>query len=136
MPASWNQITSRGVSQLMGDEAAARKYLRTVVAESERYLQENPRDGERHLEMAAAWARLGNTARAESIARQVEALTTDLHVERAGLQVLVGKTDDAINTLERAVQNGYHNIVWLRINTDLHALHGHPRLEDVIAQMR
>ena len=120
----------------MGDEAAARTSLRTVVAESERYLRDNPRDGERQLEMAAAWARLGNTARAESIARQVEALTGDLHVERAGLQVLLGKTDDALNTLERAVQNGYRNIVWLRINTDVHALQGHPRLEDIIAQMR
>ena len=73
---------------------------------------------------------------AESIARQAEALTRALHVERAGLQVLLGKTDDALDTLERAVQNGYRNIVWLRINTDLHALHGHPRLEDIIAQMR
>jgi tetratricopeptide (TPR) repeat protein/predicted Ser/Thr protein kinase len=124
------------VSQLMGDEAAARKYLRTVVAESERDLKGHPGDGGRQLEMAAAWARLGNSARAESIARQVEALTRDLHVERAGLQVLLGKTDDALDSLERAVQNGYRNIVWLRINTDLHALHGHPRLEDIIAQMR
>jgi tetratricopeptide (TPR) repeat protein/predicted Ser/Thr protein kinase len=121
------------VSQLMGDEAAARKYLRTVVAESERYLRKNPRDGERHLEMAAAWARLGNTARAEAISRQVEALSRDLHVERAGLQVLLGKTGDAINTLERAVQNGYRNIVWMRINTDLHALQGHSRLDEIIA---
>jgi len=124
------------VSQLMGDEAAARTYLRTLVAEAERNLKDNSRDGERQLEMASAWARLGNLARAESIARQVEALTRDLHVERAGLQVLLGKTDDALDTLERAVKNGYRNVVWLRLNTDLHALQGHPRLEDIIAQMR
>ena len=124
------------VSQLMGDEAAARTSLRTVVTESERYLRDNPRDGERQLEMAAAWARLGNTARAEAIARQAEGLTTDLPVERAGLQVLLGKTDDAVKTLERAVQNGYRNIVWLRTSTDLHALHGDQRLEDIIAKMR
>ena len=35
------------VSQLMGDEAAARKYLRTFVAEAERDLKDNPRNGER-----------------------------------------------------------------------------------------
>ena len=124
------------VSQLMGDEAAARKYLRTCVAESERHLKDNPRDGERQLEMASAWARLGNSARAESIARQVEALTRDLHVERAGLQVLLGKTDDALDTLEQAVRNGYRNIVWLRTNTDLHALTGTLGSKDIIAQMR
>lgn len=124
------------VSQLMGDETGARTYLRTVVAESERHLQENPRDGERQLEMAAAWARLGNPTRAESIARQADALTVDLPVERAGVQVLRGKTDDALNTLDQAVQNGYRNIVWLRTNTDLHALQGNPRLADIIAHMR
>ena len=124
------------VSELMGDAAAARTYLRTVVAESERYLQENPRDGERQLEMASAWARLGNRTRAESIARRAAALTANLPVERAGLQVLLGKPDDAINILEESVEKGYRNIVWLRINTDLHALQGDQRLQDLIAQMR
>jgi tetratricopeptide (TPR) repeat protein len=124
------------VSQLMGDEAAARKHLRTVVDESERYLKENPGDGDRHLEMAAAWARLGNTARAEAIVGGAEALTSELHVERAGLQLLLGKSGDAVGTLERAVKNGYRNIVWLRLCTDLHALQGTPQLDGIIAQMR
>jgi tetratricopeptide (TPR) repeat protein/tRNA A-37 threonylcarbamoyl transferase component Bud32 len=124
------------VSQLMGDEAAARTYLQQVIAESERSLQKNPRDGTRQLELASAWARLGNRTRAEAIARQAETLTANLPVERAGLQVLLGEPDDALTTLERAVQNGYRNIVWVRINTDLHALQGNPRLHDLIAEMR
>lgn len=124
------------VSQLMGDETAARSSLQTVVAESERYLKDNPQDGERLLEMAAAWARLGNRARAESIVRQAEALTANLPVDRAGVQLLLGKTDDAVTTLERAVQSGYRNIVSVRINTDLHALQEDPRLHDIIAEMR
>ena len=60
------------VSQLMGDEPGARRYLQAVVVECERRLRENPRDGERQLEMAAALARLGDTARAEAIARRAE----------------------------------------------------------------
>src|SRR6185503_15285048 len=46
------QYEAGAASQLMGDEAGARRYLGEVVAESERRLRENPRDGERHLEMA------------------------------------------------------------------------------------
>ena len=124
------------VSQLMGNESDARRYLRAVVVESERRLRENPRDGERQLEMAAALARLGDTARAEAIARRADALTTDLHVERAGLLTLLGRTDEAIETLERAVEAGYRNIVWTRIISDLHALHGDARLEAILAKMR
>ena len=124
------------VSQLMGDNAVARKHFETVIAESNRYLQGSPQDVERRLELASAWARLGDLARAGAMARRLESLTPDLPVERAGVQVLLGKTDEALNILQRAVLNGYRNVVWLRINTDLHALQGDPRLEDIIAQMR
>lgn len=51
----------------------------------------------------------GNAAKAEAIARQAEPHTADMPVERAGLQLLLGKADDAIRTLEQAVQNGYRN---------------------------
>jgi tetratricopeptide (TPR) repeat protein/tRNA A-37 threonylcarbamoyl transferase component Bud32/TolB-like protein len=124
------------VSQLMGDGAAARKYLRSVVQESERYLKDNASDGERWLELAAAFARLGDVGRARSIARQVEPLTENLPVERAGLHVVLGDTDNALDTLERAVKNGYRNVMWVRINTDLHALQGDARLEEIVSQMR
>ena len=124
------------VSQLMGDAAAARRHLRTVVTESQRYLREHPRDGERQLEMASALARLGDTAGANAVARRAAPLTTGLHVERAGLLVLLGRSDEAIETLKRAVEGGYRNIPWIRINSDLHALHDDPRLEPVLLKLR
>jgi len=124
------------VSHLLGDETAARRYLGAVVDESKRALQDTSQNGERQLEMAAAWARLGNRARAELIVRQAASLTADLPVERAGVQMVLGKTDRALDILENAVKHGYRNIVWVRTNTDLHALQGDPRLQDVIAQMR
>ncbi len=124
------------VSQLMGDEAGARGHLRTVIEQSEAYLANHANEAVRQLEMASAWARLGNTARAEAIARQAEPRTVDLPVERAGLQVLLGKTDAAVQTLEQAVRNGYRNVVWMRINTDLHALAGDARFEDLVARIQ
>ena len=124
------------VSQLMGDKETAQQYLRTVVTESERRLKTNPRDGERQLELASAYARLGNIARAEEIARQAELFTTDLHVERAGLLVLLGRPNEAIDTLARAVEGGYRNHVWMRIATDLHALKEDRRLQQIFDQMR
>jgi tetratricopeptide (TPR) repeat protein/tRNA A-37 threonylcarbamoyl transferase component Bud32 len=121
------------VAQMMGDEVAARRHFRAVVAESERYLKKSPDDGERRLELAAAWARLGDVARARSTARQTSA---SLPVERAGLDVLFGDLDGAVATLARAAENGYHNIVWARIFTDLHRLQGYPAYEDVLRRMR
>ena len=124
------------VSQLMGDEAGARGHLRTVIEQSEAYLANNANDAGRKLEMASAWARLGDAAKAEGIARQAEPHTVDMPVERAGLKLLLGNADDAIRTLEQAVQNGYRNVVWMRTNTDLHALAGDPRFEDLAARIQ
>jgi Flp pilus assembly protein TadD len=120
----------------MGDEAGARRYLRQVVSESERRLRENPRDGERHLELAAALARLGNTARAQDVARGATPFTADLPVERAGVLMLLGRREEAIATLDRAAESGFRNIVWIRTSSDLHALRGDARLDAIIAKMR
>jgi tetratricopeptide (TPR) repeat protein/predicted Ser/Thr protein kinase len=130
------QYEAGAASQLMGDEASARRYLRQVVTESERRLRENPRDGERQLELAATLARLGNAARAQAVARGATPFTADLAVERAGLLTLLGRTDEAIETLDRAAESGFRNIVWIRTSSDLHALHGDTRLDAIVAKMR
>lgn len=123
------------VSQLMGDEAAARQHLTVVVAESERRLKDNPRDGERYLELASSLVRLGNRARADAVLRQARPFTNDLHVERAGVLVLLDRTDDAIQALAHAVEGGYRNIVWMRMHSDLHAVQGDARLDAILAKL-
>jgi tetratricopeptide (TPR) repeat protein len=124
------------VSQLMGDEAAARRSLRTVITSSEQALRANPNDIQRRLELAAAHARLGNKRQAETIARQVAERAANLPVERAGLQVLLGRKAEALDTLQRAVDNGYRNVVWMRMLVDLHELQGDPSYEAIIAKAR
>ncbi|HUE86168.1 MAG TPA: protein kinase [Vicinamibacterales bacterium] len=123
-------------SLLVGDDAEARSRLRTVITQSEQYLKQRPRDGVRWLELAAAYARLGERARARRIALDAESLTADLPVERAGLQVVLGERDAALNTLQRAVDNGYRNIMWARLMTDLHDLQGEARYEELLRTMR
>ena len=79
---------------------------------------------------------IGETSRAEEIARKAAPLAANLHAERAGLLTLLGRTDEAIETLERAVEAGFRNVVWTRIMSDLRALHGDPRLEAILAKMQ
>jgi hypothetical protein len=62
--------------------------------------------------------------------------TSDLPVERAGLSMLLGRSAEAIKTLDRAAESGFRNIVWIRTNSDLHPLHGDTRLDAIVAKMR
>jgi hypothetical protein len=70
------------------------------------------------------------------VARDATPFTAGLPVERAGLSVLLDRLDEAIATLDRAAESGFGNIVWVRTNSDLHALHGDPRLDAIVAKMR
>jgi tetratricopeptide (TPR) repeat protein/predicted Ser/Thr protein kinase len=122
------------ISQLIGDDAAAERYLRTVITESERSLKTNP-DGERFLELASAYARMGARPRAQAIMQNAAALTANLHVERAGVLVQLGRDAEAIATLENAVDNGFRNLFWMRAQADLHTLQNDPRFLAVVARM-
>jgi hypothetical protein len=66
---------------------------------------------------------------------QAAALTTNLHVERAGVLVLLGRQDEAIAILERAVDSGYRNLFWMRANSDLHALQNDSRFRAIVARI-
>ena len=119
----------------MGDEAGARGHLRAVIDPSEAYLANNAIDAGRQLQMASAWARLGNIARAEAIARQAEPRTS---ICRSNVgPSTVARQDRRCDSrmLEQAVQSGYRNVVWMRMHTDLHALAGDPRFEDLAARI-
>jgi tetratricopeptide (TPR) repeat protein len=118
----------------MGDDDAAEKYLRTVITESEQSLKMNP-DGERFLELAAAYARSGDRARAEATMQKAAPLSANLHVERAGVLLLLGRDDDAIATLERAVDGGYRNAFWMRAHSDLHPLQNDSRFRAIVARI-
>jgi hypothetical protein len=50
--------------------------------------------------------------------------------------MLLGRIDEAIETLDRAVESGFRNIVWIRTGSDLHALHGDTRPDAIVAKMR
>jgi tetratricopeptide (TPR) repeat protein/predicted Ser/Thr protein kinase len=126
-------LEAGAASQLMGDNAAADEHLRTVITQSVERLKSNP-TGESYLELASAYARTGARARAETM-RQAAALTEYLPVERAGIFVLLGREDEALSVLTRAVDNGYRNLFGMRSSSDLHSLQNDPRFVALAARI-
>jgi tetratricopeptide (TPR) repeat protein/predicted Ser/Thr protein kinase len=117
------------VAELAGDQASARTWLRQVAVDAERSLKDSPGSAAVQLDLAAALARLGNVGRADAVLRQRPEWPAGLPVERAGVLVLMDRRDEALAVLETAVRAGYRNWVWLRMQTNLHALQGDSRYE-------
>jgi len=49
---------------------------------------------------------------------------------------VAGRTDEALDALERAVDEGYRESRWLRRSPDLDSLRGHPRFEALVERVR
>jgi hypothetical protein len=54
------------------------------------------------------------------------------HEKFAELLCLQGKIPEALSEIEKALENGYRDLVWLKINPDLQALRYDIRFRDLI----
>ena len=54
----------------------------------------------------------------------------------AGYCVLVGRTEEALDWLERAINGGFYNYPYFLIHKQYDALRGHPRFAELMAQAK
>jgi len=87
------------------------------------------------LTLAATSARLGETVRARQMLRKAMAKAPQLHLEAAFVLSLLDEKQEAVDQLELAIQNGYTNYIWLKINPDLLPLHRYPAFEQLMGKV-
>ena len=49
---------------------------------------------------------------------------------------VMGRIDEAIDTLEKAVDEGYDDYDWMRMDGDLKNLHEHPRFKNLLERLK
>ena len=63
------------------------------------------------------------------------ALDPNLDFEYAGFLSLQGRNAEALEHLQRAVDRGFRNFVWMKIHVDLEPLAAEPRFQSLIANL-
>ena len=127
-----NVYKSMGLEQKTID--ASHRGLKVV----EEHLQLNPDDVRALYLCAGAYIRLGDQERGLEMARRVLAMEpADVHTlyNLACIFSLAGKIDEALGSLEKAVQTGYAQKEWIVNDSDLDLLRGHPRYQALLADM-
>ena len=87
---------------------------------------------------ATAWCQLGDRERALDWARRASAVDPDESITLynvACVYALLGQTEEAIDTLARAVAQGYTYKEWIQNDSDFKSLHDHPRFQALLASM-
>jgi non-specific serine/threonine protein kinase len=131
-------LLGAGVLAGLGRKADAEVAYRNGVQAAEAYLKLYP-DGARALCLGATgWCQLGERDRALEWARRALAVDPDEAMTLynvACVYSLLGQTEDAIDTLSRAVAQGYTSKDWILNDADFKPLHGHPRFQALLAGM-
>jgi len=67
-----------------------------------------------------------------SMGQKAMAIDPTQHFGFAMLLSVHGKKQEAIDQLELAIENGYHNYIWIKIHVDFQPLYDEPRFKELI----
>jgi TolB-like protein/cytochrome c-type biogenesis protein CcmH/NrfG len=112
---------------------------RTALQAIERHLEIEPDDGRAMQLGTVQAAKLGDAARAESLKQRALALRpTDFATlyNLACAENVLGRTEEALELLDRAVLNGRGNLGWIEHDADFASLRGNPRFEAIVSRLR
>jgi adenylate cyclase len=116
----------------LGRKADAQAVLRRGLQVAEKHLELNPDDARALYLSAGGLVQLGERERGLEWARRAFSIDPEdsgVLYNVACVYALVGQTDDAIECLEKAIQNGFGHREWLENDSDLNSLRGDPRFE-------
>lgn len=121
------------VFEAAGERQKAREHFQRFRQEMEAQWKKNPKNANVALSLAAVLFRLGENQRAWALARKGFALDSSKHFEYATILSLSRRKREAIDQLQAAIQNGYRNYIWIKVQPDLQPLHGDPQFEKLLA---
>jgi tetratricopeptide (TPR) repeat protein len=118
--------------------ADAEKLLRQGVELAQKHLELNPDDVRALYLSAGALIQLGERERALEWARRALALDPEdsaVLYNVACVYALGGQPNEAMDCLEKAVQNGFGHRAWLENDSDLDSLRNNPRFQVLVERL-
>lgn len=123
------------VYRLRGDESAAREQLSHYRREAESRIRQRPDDPKNYVELALVQIRLGEVEDARNAARKALELDPELHFDYARFLAVQGRTEEALDRLARALEEGYGFYIWIKIHPDFTALYDEPRFRELLSPL-
>jgi serine/threonine protein kinase/Flp pilus assembly protein TadD len=117
------------IYERLGETELSRKTIMQALDVLKKHLTENPDDARGHMFYAVYLARTEQYDEAKLEAgRAIELSPTDplMMYNAACFYVTVGEKQFAVDTLKKAIANGYHQYEWIKRDTDLDPIRDEP----------
>ncbi len=119
--------------QSMGNQKEAYKYFSIYKnAMKEECLKQSIITAESFISIAEVMARLGEIDSSKQTLQKAIIIDSTQSVKFAEVLSLQGKVIEAIEELEEAFENGYRNLLWLKLTPDLQILQYDTRYRDLL----
>ncbi|MFQ6109537.1 MAG: tetratricopeptide repeat protein, partial [Candidatus Aminicenantales bacterium] len=120
------------VYELMGNEEEAKKHFERYLRAAEKWVEEYPNNPMSYFCLGLALTHLGQKAEGLAVGQKALMFDPTRHFEYAELLSAQGKTQEALDQLELAVEKGYRNFIWMKIDVNFHPLYEEPRFKELI----
>jgi tetratricopeptide (TPR) repeat protein len=119
--------------QATGNDAEAHKYYSKFKRiASDRWLKQYPDIAASYSKIGSVHARLGELDSCRLMLHKAIEADSTAHYESATLLCLMGEKPEAIEEIKKALENGYRNLIWLKMNPDLQLLQDDPRFLNLL----
>jgi adenylate cyclase len=122
------------VYQIQGDESSARHNFERYLWEVEKRLESEPEKASHYIDAALVLSHLGQDERSRSMGRKALEIDPSQHFGYAQLLAAQGNKQEALDRLELAIENGFSNYVWIKVNSDFAGLEEEPRFQALLAK--
>ncbi len=122
----------------LGRDEDAVAVSRQCLQVAEKHLELHPEDARAMYFAAGALCKLGERERSSEWARRALAMDPEdpgVTYNVACVYALLGKAEDAIDCLEKAIKHGFSHQEWIQNDSDLDSLRGSSRFQDLLRRM-
>lgn len=117
-----------------GNLTMARECFEDFLEKAEKWKADYSDHPSTYTSIGAAWAQKGEIQMSIEIAEKAFELDSTSYFNYAVLLSAQGRKHGALDYLEKALKNGYRNIVWIKLNPDLDAIRQEPRFVDLMTK--
>jgi tetratricopeptide (TPR) repeat protein len=109
--------------QTMGNQEEARKYISIFknIATKE-WLKQWPDDAATYISIGSAYALSGDMDSSRQMLQKAISIDSTKYFDFATVLCLQGNIPESIDQIEKALESGYRNLTWLKMNPDLEKL--------------
>jgi len=117
---------------LLGKSETARSHFLEFRKIAKKWLDEYSNDPKSYIYNGIILTRLGEKDAGWEIGKRAMELDSTIYFEYSQLLAVQGRKSEALNYLEKALEDGYRDLVWIRLQPDLQLLHEEERFKNLI----